>query len=203
MLEALELAAQRGDATIFSGLSFTLRPGCAALVTGANGSGKTTLLRIVAGLTRPQRGSLRWRSRHVGSYDQALRESSLYLGHASGLKDELNAEENLRLLASLHGTPATTTEVHRALEALDLREVSSLAVRFLSRGQQRRIGLARLRLARRSLWLLDEPTAALDASGVATLEAMLRQHLAAEGMAMIATHQPLALAPAPVTSLSL
>ena len=106
MLEAQDLAAQRGDATLFAAVSFAVRPGAALIVTGANGSGKTTLLRIVAGLTRAAAGTLSWQRNAIAAFDPALRAAALFIGHAPALKDELTAEENLASLANLRGKGA-------------------------------------------------------------------------------------------------
>jgi heme exporter protein A len=193
MLEAQQLGAQRGPATLFTGVDFALNSGEALLVTGANGSGKTTLLRIAAGLTRPVTGTLEWRGSAVAPFDTALRAATLYIGHATALKDELTAEENLASLAALHGAAVDSVAARAALAAWSLERQHALPARVLSQGQRRRVGLARLRLTRRPLWVLDEPTTALDADGVATLHKLLAEHLAQGGIAIIATHQDLAL----------
>ena len=197
MLEAQQLAAQRGSATLFTGVGFALSAGEALLVTGANGSGKTTLLKIAAGMTRPIGGTLEWRGAAVAPFAAALRAVTLYIGHATALKDELTAEENLVSLAALHGAAVDAAAVRAALAAWSLDRQRALPARVLSQGQRRRVGLARLRLTRRPLWVLDEPTTALDADGVAMLHELLAAHLAQGGIAIIATHQDLAL---PATS---
>ncbi|MGH8712417.1 MAG: cytochrome c biogenesis heme-transporting ATPase CcmA [Casimicrobiaceae bacterium] len=193
MLESSQLSAQRGAATLFSGVDFKLVPGDALLVTGANGSGKTTLLRIVAGLTQAAQGTLAWRGAAVGPSDARLRAAVLYIGHAAALKDELSAEENLVSLARLHGGDASREAVRAALAAWSLDHQGALPARALSLGQRRRVGLARLKLARRPLWVLDEPAAALDAAGISLLCDTLGAHLAHGGTAIVATHQDLAL----------
>jgi heme exporter protein A len=193
MLEAQQLAAQRGVATLFAGIDFTLNSGEALLVTGANGSGKTTLLKIVAGLARPSSGTLEWRGVAVAPFAVDARATTLYIGHAAALKDELTAEENMISLARLHGAIADAATVSDALRLWTLEHQRTLPARVLSQGQRRRVGLARLRLVRRALWVLDEPTSALDAAGIATLQELLADHLAQGGIAVIATHQDLAL----------
>jgi heme exporter protein A len=194
MLEAHDLAARRGDAALFAGLDFALEPGAALFVRGPNGSGKTTLLRILAGVSQAVAGQVRWCGRHVGPFDRGLRESALFIGHAPALKDELTTEENLASLASLHGMPADRATVLEALGAWALTRQRSLPARVLSQGQRRRTSLARLQLASRPLWLLDEPMTALDDAGAATLGGALAAHLAGGGIAVIATHQDLPLA---------
>ena len=203
MLESKQLAAQRGAATLFSGIDFRLAPGDALLVTGANGSGKTTLLRIAAGLSHAAQGTLSWRGVPVTPLDPELRAAVTYIGHAAALKDELTAEENLASQASLHGASADSAAIGRALGLWSLERQRALPARALSMGQRRRIGLARLALVPRPLWILDEPAAALDAAGVALLCELLGAHLAQGGMAIIATHQDIALSGPSVRGLSL
>jgi heme exporter protein A len=203
MLDAQDLAARRGEATLFSSVSFALDRGTALIVTGANGSGKTTLLRILAGLTGPEHGSLAWNGATVRSFDPALRAAALFIGHLPALKDDLTIEENLVSLATLHGEHVDAGAMRGALAALSLTAQCHLPARVLSQGQRRRIGLARLCLHRRPLWLLDEPATALDAAGVASLQEMLAGHLANGGVAVIATHQDLGLATAAISTLRL
>jgi heme exporter protein A len=193
MLQAQDLAARRGDELLFSELSFSVAPGEALLVSGANGSGKTTLLRILAGLTHRAGGTVTWRDAPLRVFDPHMRAQSLFVGHASALKDELTALENLAALAGLQGRNPTLEQLHGALSAWGLSRQSGLPARVLSQGQRRRVSLARLRLAQRTLWLLDEPSSALDEAGIATLCSAVEEHLAHGGLAVIATHQPLDL----------
>ena len=203
MLEAQDVAAQRGAALLFSGLSFALQPGTVLFVTGPNGSGKTTLLRIAAGLTQPAGGRLRWGGAEVDAFDPALRAATLFIGHAAALKEELTAEENLASLVELHGVKVEAMELTGALSDWALSRQRSLPARVLSEGQRRRVGLARLRLVQRPLWVLDEPTTALDAAGVEALQELMAAHLAHGGMALIATHRDLAVPVGASRSLSL
>jgi len=193
MLEAQDLAGQRGDALLFAGLSFALRPGTVLFVTGPNGSGKTTLLRIVAGLTQALRGRLSWNGAEVDPFAPVLRAAALFIGHAPALKEELTAEENLASLAALQGVNADAGALTEALSAWALARQRKLPARVLSQGQRRRIGLARLRLVTRPLWILDEPTTALDADGIDALQQLIGAHVARGGMALIATHRELAV----------
>jgi len=194
MLEAHDLAARRGDAQLFSGVSLSLGPGTALFVRGPNGSGKTTLLRILAGTTQAAAGRVLWRGEQVGPFHPALRACALFIGHAPALKDELTAEENLASLATLHGAPAERAAVLEALNAWSLSRQRALPARVLSQGQRRRVSLARLRLLTRPLWLLDEPATALDDVGQIMLCEAVSAHLAAGGIAVIATHQDLPIA---------
>jgi len=203
MLRAERLAAQRGGVTLFANIEFAFGPGEALIVTGANGSGKTTLLRIVAGLTQPHAGRLSWRGAPVAAFDHALRSATLYIGHTAALKDDFTAEENLLSLATLHGAAPARESVREALAQWSLGHHDGVTARVLSQGQRRRIALARMNFARRRLWVLDEPATALDASGVETLEQRVNAHLAGQGIAVIATHQPLAITSGAMRSLEL
>jgi heme exporter protein A len=193
MLEAHDLAARRGHAQLFAGVGFSIAPGHALVVTGANGTGKTTMLRMLAGLSMPAAGEIRWRGRPIAPFDPALRADVAYAGHLPSLKDELSAEENLASLVALSGTRATQAELSRALDAVALGRKRALPARVLSAGQRRRIGLARLSMIRRPLWILDEPVTALDTAGTALLATLVREHLEGGGIAVAATHQALDL----------
>lgn len=193
MLEAHDLAGQRGTMTLFTGLAFRVVAGDALVVTGANGSGKTTLLRILAGLTTPSAGAVRWQGSRVSPFTSAMRDAAVYVGHSTALKDELTAEENVVSLVALAGGRVSAQAVGDALDEVDLGPQRALPARVLSAGQRRRVCLARLRLLSRPLWVLDEPASALDAAGSVLLRAMLERHLASGGIAVAATHQPLDL----------
>ena len=203
MLEAIDLAARRGYTRLFSSLSFNVEPGCALFITGANGTGKTTLLRILAGLGAPFAGTVRWRGVDVAPFAQSLREDVVYGGHLPALKDELSAEENLATLVALMGETVVPANLRDALASVSLDRQAGLPARALSQGQRRRLGLARLTLTHRPLWLLDEPATALDMAGIALLKRLLTGHLERGGCALVATHQPLELPAAHVRALAL
>jgi heme exporter protein A len=203
MLEAHDLAARRGFARLFSKVSFRVDRGSALVVTGANGSGKTTLLRMLAGLTAPAAGEICLDGTSVVPFDPALRERVAFVGHLPAIKDELSAHENLAELTALAGEPVTPDQLDAALDDVALTSRRTLPARVLSQGQRRRIGLARLALTRRTLWLLDEPTTALDAAGVALLGTFLARHLERGGIVVASTHQTLNLPAARVGALAL
>ena len=202
-LEAKGLSARRGYATLFSNVDFALCAGEALVVTGPNGSGKTTLLRIVAGLTAPAEGELRWRGRGVRPFDTHLRDAVAYNGHLPALKDELTPEENLRDWIALDDESARDDAIAEALAAVALSQRRGLPVRVLSQGQRRRIGLARLALVERPLWVLDEPLTALDADAIGALGRLLERHLADGGLCIAASHQSLPIERERVRTLAL
>jgi heme exporter protein A len=193
MLEARDLAGRRGTTRLFANVSFDVASGEALIVGGPNGTGKTTLLRMLAGLTEPHAGEIRWRGERARPFASALRNDVAWCGHATALKDELSAEENLVSLVSLAGRRVSTDEARAALASVALDVQRALPARVLSAGQRRRVGLARLALLQRPLWVLDEPATALDAEGIESLLAMLRERLAGGGIVVAATHQPLGL----------
>lgn len=203
MLEAHDLAARRGTARLFSGLSLAVGAGTALVVIGANGRGKTTLLRMLAGLTLPEAGDIRLDGVRVTAFAPALRAAVTFAGHALALKDELSARENLASLVALSGASASADDLDAALERVALGARAHLAARVLSQGQRRRVGLARLALSRRRVWILDEPVTALDAAGAGLLAELVAAHLDRGGLAVASTHAPLALPASRARTLSL
>ncbi|MDR7037582.1 MULTISPECIES: heme ABC exporter ATP-binding protein CcmA [Methylobacterium] len=184
------LAVRRSGRRIFAGLSFALGPGEALMVTGRNGAGKSTLLAVLAGRLKPDAGAVR--ADDVG--EASLPECLHVVGHRDGLKSALTAEENLAFARDLLGDPALTPGA--ALAELGLAHALKLPVAYLSAGQRRRVALARLLVCRRPLWLLDEPTAALDTASQGVLAALMARHRAGGGLVVAATHQALGLADA-------
>jgi heme exporter protein A len=203
MLEALQLAAKRGETRLFADLSFRVEDGAVLTVTGRNGSGKTTLLRVLAGLSAPLAGTVKLDGETVAPYASSLRRSVAFAGHAAALKDELSATENLAWGTALAGVPADADRIDSAIERVGLTRQRALPARVLSQGQRRRVALARLILAGRPLWLLDEPVTALDAAGMTLLQDLLAEHLARGGAVVAATHQPLPVAGSPQATLAL
>ena len=203
MLESHNLAARRGNTRLFERVSFRVEPGQALIVTGANGSGKTTLLRILAGFSAAANGEIRWDGAPVTPFAPALRAVTAFAGHQTALKDELTTEENLASLVALSGERASGATIRGALDTVALGRQRTLPARVLSQGQRRRIGLARLKLSRRPLWILDEPVTALDAAGATLLAGLVTDHLERGGMAVAATHTTLGLPEARVRPLAL
>lgn len=202
MLDANDLECLRGTRCLFTGISFVLAPGECLQVHGANGSGKTSLLRILCGISRPERGTVRWNGEPIDTAGDEYRGALAFCGHANALKEDLTPSENLLAAAALYGTPATEDSARAALDAFGVLHLDALPVRALSQGQKRRVALARLGLCARRLWILDEPLAALDARAAETLAARLDSHLAQGGLAVLTSHQPIELR-APMRSLAL
>jgi heme exporter protein A len=181
------LACVRAGVPIFRDLNFAVGAGEALVITGPNGSGKTTLLRLIGGLIHPTEGEVALEG--VGQ-DAGVGEAAHYLAHQDPLKPSLTVSENVHFwIDFLGGTAAPDV----ALAAVRLSSLADLPAAYLSAGQRRRLSLARLLSVPRPIWLLDEPTAALDAAGQAMLVDMMRQHLAGGGMIVAATHGPLGI----------
>ena len=186
-LEGTDLVCVRGGRVVFSELDFSLGGGEALLVTGPNGAGKSSLLRMIAGLVQVARGRLRLVD---GQADRTVAEQAHYLGHQDALKGALTVTENLDFWSRYLGGPGNQAA---ALEAVGLDGVADLPAAYLSAGQRRRLSIARLLPVPRPIWLLDEPTAALDRAAQATLTDLMRQHLGGGGMILAATHGPIGL----------
>ena len=194
MLEVVGLGCLRGERRLFSGVSFSLKPGGLIWLQGGNGSGKTTLLRTLCGLTHAMAGEVRWHGEPIHGAGEDYRRQLTYIGHANGLKEDLSAEENLTIAARLAGQPVTREAVVEALHGIGLAGREHLPIKFLSQGQRRRAALARLRLAYpRPLWLLDEPFNALDTHAVAGMRQIMEKHLSQGGMIALTTHQDVAI----------
>jgi heme exporter protein A len=187
-LKGQDITCVRGERTVFAGLSFRVGAGEALLLLGPNGAGKSSLLRLVAGLLPPAAGRIDLAG---GEAELSVGEQAHYLGHHDALKPSLTVAENLAFWAEfLGGAPARAGE---ALTAVGLDELADLPAAYLSAGQRRRLSIARLVAVPRPLWLLDEPTAALDAAAQARLAELMRGHLAGGGLILAATHGPLGL----------
>jgi heme exporter protein A len=190
-LECRDLACLRGERLVFKGVAFALGAGEALRLTGPNGSGKSSLLRLLAGLGRPAAGTIAWNGADVFADADAHRARLLFLGHQDAVKPWLTVRENLAFWAALHDAPAE--RIAPALARVALTAQADLPARFLSQGQRRRLALARFAAIPARLWLLDEPTTGLDDANVATLEALVSEHCAAGGLAVVSTHLALKL----------
>lgn len=188
------LSARRGEDLIFRDISFALGSGESLILTGRNGSGKSTLLRTIAGLLHPESGRVIWTSDGAEDGMRAA-EACHYLGHRNAMKAELSVRENLEFwqtfLGDFAGAQGMTSG--EAAEAVGLGGITHLPFGYLSAGQQRRMAFAKLLVAWRPVWILDEPTAALDASAESVFTALIKTHLGKGGIVLAATHQPLGL----------
>ncbi|MCP4385141.1 MAG: heme ABC exporter ATP-binding protein CcmA [Hyphomicrobiales bacterium] len=178
------LAARRGERTVFEDVSFAVAAGEALAVTGPNGAGKSTLLRLVAGLLGPAAGTIVLEP----SSEDGIGAAVHYVGHLEAMKPAFTILENLGFWQRLYGG---SSDLEDAIEAVGLGGLSHLPVAALSAGQKRRTAIARLLVADRPIWLLDEPATALDAAAEAMLGHLLSQHLEAGGIVMAAVHRPL------------
>jgi heme exporter protein A len=189
-----ELAVERGQRRIFRDLSFSAAGGELLALTGPNGSGKTTLLRLIAGLIRPQAGRIEFEG---GERDLTIGQQAHLIGHQHGVKPSLTVVENLRYWKDFLGGET----LQGGLEGFGLERLSNFPAGVLSAGQRRRLSLSRLLVARRPIWLLDEPTAGLDQPSRAQLAEHMRGHLDRGGIIIAATHGTLGLKPSAVITL--
>ena len=193
-LFAEKLAVARGSRLVVENTSFNFRSGEVLQLTGPNGAGKTTLIRAVAGFLALAGGSLRLDG---GNPDTPIAEQCHYVGHLNGVKAKQTVAENLCFWAAyLGGGRVDATRVDAALGAFGLTPLAAIAAGYLSAGQKRRVGLARLLVADRPIWLLDEPTVSLDAASTAILANLIQGHVTSGGLVLAATHIPLGLATA-------
>jgi heme exporter protein A len=186
-LRVNNLSCARGGVPVLAGVSFAVAAGQALILRGPNGAGKTTLLRTLAGLQPALGGEV-----SAGADDVALAT------HADGVKAALTVAENLGFWAAVHGQ----RDIAPAISAMNLTALQSRPAGQLSAGQRRRLGLARLLVTGRKVWLLDEPTVSLDAASVGLFVQVITTHLANGGLAVIATHIDLGLADAQTLDLA-
>ena len=193
-LLAENLSVRRGDDLLFANVSFGLGRGEALVLKGRNGSGKSTLLRTVAGFIRPETGTVKLVT-DGGRTEHRAAEACHYLGHRNAMKLELTVRENLGFWKSFlgHFPGGSGVDVEEAAEAVGLGGITHLPYGYLSAGQQRRFAMARLLVAYRPVWILDEPTAALDSNADSLFAGLVERHLADGGLVLAATHQPLGL----------
>ncbi len=193
-LEAVGLCCSRGGRVLFDDFGFRLEAGRLLQIEGVNGSGKTTLLKVLNGLMEPGAGVVRWSGTPINEDMPAYHSVLRYVGHTLGYKLELSAIENLSFASTIAGSKDLLTP-HQALAYMGLTDYTDRLAKFLSAGQKRRLALARLLTGRAPLWLLDEPSVALDDGGRRIVEKMLAEHLERGGMAVITTHQHLDVTP--------
>ena len=195
-----KLACRRAGRLVFGNLSFQLEAGQAAALRGPNGVGKSTLLRQLAGLIPVAGGDARLGAVSLASDRQGFQENSAYAGHLDAVKPALSVGENLMLWAGIHGNDMA--RANAALARFGLDGIATRPAAQCSAGQMRRLGLARLLIADRPLWLLDEPTVSLDKDASALVADLVREHIATGGMALIATHVELGLGDIPTLEMT-
>ena len=190
-----QLQCIRGERIVFSGLDFSLDVGQALVLQGPNGSGKSSLLRLMAGLLRPEAGTMTWGGEETREDPDAHGARLHYNGHSNALKPALSVRENLSFWSSLREPPQGLAEgfgagfgVEVGLQRFEIAHLAELPARFLSAGQRRRLALARLLAAPAPLWLLDEPANALDAHSTEILADVIGEHRAQGGSVVLATH---------------
>lgn len=193
MLTATGLSCVRGERCLFTELDLAVGPGEWLHVQGENGTGKTSLLRILAGLSPPAAGEIRWNGEPTRTLAEDFRKELLFLGHHGAVKEDLTPFENLSLAAQLDGTALDEAVALKALARFGLRGREDLAVRFLSAGQKRRVLLARLAVRKATLWILDEPFTALDVKAVDMLSGLIVEHVTSGGIAILTSHQTIPL----------
>lgn len=192
LFEADALDIWRGPRRLCHNISFQLHAGEILHLQGPNGSGKTSLLRTLTGLSFPEAGAVRWRGQSIHRQRHDFQQELAWLAHQNGLKDGLTPHENLYFAATLrpaHGR----ADAARVLADLGLDDCRDLPCRHLSAGQRRRVALARVLLASARLWLLDEPYTSLDSATIRQVNAAFAAHLAAGGLIVLSSHQPLEL----------
>lgn len=187
------LSCIRGGRVVFAGLSFDVGPGEALFLLGPNGSGKSSLLRVMAGLSRPETGVMRFDGDDTAEDPERFNRAFHYVGHLDGVKTALTLAENVHLSAGLRGARA---DAPAALARFGLDHLADMPARLLSAGQRRRLALTRLAAAQAPLWLLDEPSVALDKESVARLEGAIKAHRAGGGMVVVSTNVDLGVSDA-------
>ena len=185
------LACIRGGRTIFSDLNLEVMGGESLVLLGRNGAGKTSLLRVLAGYLQPSSGTI---SFDEGDLEAPLGEMCHFVGHLNGVKSHFSVVENLRFWAEFMGqTGGSDRNLQDALDGFGLSDLVDMPAGFLSAGQKRRLCLARLLVAERPIWLLDEPTVSLDTRSQSYVAKAVNRHVAGGGIAIAATHIELGL----------
>ncbi|MDH5748530.1 MAG: heme ABC exporter ATP-binding protein CcmA [Rhodospirillales bacterium] len=198
------LKCVRSERVVFSNLGFKVEDGDALVLIGPNGSGKSSLLRLLAGLLLPAEGTLTWDGEAMVDDMDAHHARMHYVGHLDAVKPVLTVSENISFWSRMRGHGKDTSEnaVGDALDTFAISRLADVPGRFLSAGQKRRVTLARLKASPAALWLLDEPTTALDKDAIAALENLIRDHRASGGMVVVSTHAEIKLENATVLDLS-
>lgn len=188
-LTVQDLGLVRSERQLFAALSFSLSPGDALVLVGPNGTGKSSLLRVLAGLLKPTDGSIIWDGIDISEDPEHYHRAMHFVGHLDGVKPVMTVAENLAFWSRLRGGG----DHEQALDHFGLAGLADIPARFLSAGQKRRLGIARIMASPGLLWLLDEPTVSLDSASVAALADAMKAHRADGGIVVAATHAELGL----------
>jgi len=186
-IECNAVARRFGSRWVLRGVTLRVETGEAFGLLGANGSGKSTLLRVLGTLLSPNSGSARVGGIDIVGDPDGVRAIVGFSAHTPGLYDDLTARENLQFATEMMGLG--TARIDPLLERVGLLDVAMHRVRGFSAGMQRRLALARMLLGTPRILLLDEPYSNLDADGVALVNAVLREHLAVGGAALVVLHE--------------
>jgi heme exporter protein A len=197
----IDLTCVRGERQVFTGLDYALENGDALVLVGPNGSGKSSLLRLMAGLLMPNHGQLTWADNAISDDPEGHNARLHYVGHLDAVKPVFNVAENVAFWAELRPSKVGY-DVESALSAFSIGHLEHIPGRYLSAGQKRRVNLSRLLAAHAPLWLLDEPTTALDTQTVTQLTNVIAKHRSAGGMVVVSTHTPMDLPGAKTLDLS-
>ena len=197
------LGCVRGGRELFKNVDCTLQAGQWLYVTGANGVGKTSLLRMVCGLAPIDSGEILWNGSPIHQQSDSYRQDLCYLGHLNALQESMTVEENLMFTAALAGQAVDAAQSRAVLTRFGLRGRSRQLVRHLSQGQKRRVALSRLALSAARLWVLDEPYVAMDEPGIQLLADLIASHLGQGGLALLTSHQRVAIGSQPAQLLQL
>ena len=182
------LTCIRSDRIVFAGFDFSVKAGNALVLSGPNGSGKSSLLRLMAGISRPAAGQITWRGRSITEDPEGFFSDMHYVGHRDAVKQALSVRENLVFHSALR---SVTSNIDNALDLTGLTALADVPARMLSAGQTRRLALARILTSPAPLWLLDEPTVALDTVSVERLRAAIASHREGGGIVIASTNVPL------------
>jgi heme exporter protein A len=184
-----KLVCIRGERLVFSKLDYSMESGGCLTLIGHNGAGKSSLLRMMAGLLRPAAGDMLWDEKAVSEDMDEHRERLHYVGHHDAIKPVLTVEENLKFWAGLRSDASEAqANFKEALDVFSIGHLIDVPGRFLSAGQKRRANLARIIASKSPLWLLDEPTTALDKESIKKLEDVIERHRENGGMVVLSTH---------------
>lgn len=182
------LTCIRSERIVFAGFNFSVKAGDALVLSGPNGSGKSSLLRLMAGISRPAAGQITWRGKSITEDPERFFSDMHYVGHRDAVKQALSVRENLIFHSALR---SVTSNIDNALDLTGLAALADVPARMLSAGQTRRLALARMLSSPAPLWLLDEPTVALDTVSVERLRAAIVSHREGGGIVIASTNVPL------------